>query len=172
MVFIIRMLSFLLFFHSWNIPASVYLLLFSSCISYTLKFLLSIHTCRIYLFYKSQQHGWSHFLYNFSNIFLVDILHLSFIFFILSPFCLIFLYWPYAFVLFISFLNDNISPRTISLEEICVERETWSKYQASRNSLWYTFLLLFNHLVVSVSFWPHGLQQAMLLCPPLYPRVC
>ena len=33
-------------------------------------------------------------------------------------------------------------------------------------------LLLFSHLVVSNSMWPHGLQHTRLLCPLLSPRVC
>ena len=33
-------------------------------------------------------------------------------------------------------------------------------------------LLLFSHLVVSDSLWPHGLQNARLPCPSLSPRVC
>ena len=31
-------------------------------------------------------------------------------------------------------------------------------------------MLLFSHLVVSDSLWPHGLQRARLPCPSLFPR--
>ena len=34
------------------------------------------------------------------------------------------------------------------------------------------FLLLFSHLSLPNRLWPHGLQHARLLCPPLSPRVC
>ena len=37
---------------------------------------------------------------------------------------------------------------------------------------WKTLLLLFSHLVMSDSFWPHGPQHARLSCPSLSPGVC
>jgi len=43
------------------------------------------------------------------------------------------------------------------------------KYKIGKRWPW---LLLCSHLVVSDSLWPHGLQQAWLLCLLLSPRVC
>ena len=36
----------------------------------------------------------------------------------------------------------------------------------------FSYFLLFSRFVVSDSLWPHGLQHARLLCPPLFPGVC
>ena len=44
------------------------------------------------------------------------------------------------------------------------------KYKIGKRWPW--LLLLCSHLVMSDSLWPHGLQQAWLLCLLLSPRVC
>ena len=41
-----------------------------------------------------------------------------------------------------------------------------------RGTQGYLKILLFSHLVMSDSLWPHGLQHASLLCPSLSPRTC
>ena len=65
----------------------------------------------------------------------------------------------------------RIKPRSPVLQADSLLTELWGKsHKFCSWIMW--FWLLFSHLIVSSSLWPHGLQHAKLSYPSLSPRVC